>query len=67
MTYTPPYTSEQLHSEVLSFLADQPKRLFIGGQWVEGAAGRVFEKDDPATGMVLPASARATQKTCSAQ
>jgi acyl-CoA reductase-like NAD-dependent aldehyde dehydrogenase len=53
MTYTPTYTSEQLRSEVLSFLADQPKRLFIGGQWVEGAAGRVFEKDDPATGMVF--------------
>ncbi|MET8797671.1 aldehyde dehydrogenase family protein [Nocardia sp. NPDC004568] len=30
-----------------------PKKLFIGGEWVESAAGRTFATRDPATGQVL--------------
>ena len=53
MSHPLPYTSEQLRPEVLSFIADQPKRLLIGGRWVAGVSGRLFEKDDPATGIVF--------------
>jgi phenylacetaldehyde dehydrogenase len=34
-------------------LATQPKRLLIGGEWVEAASGRTFESLNPATGDVL--------------
>ncbi|MFE7718529.1 aldehyde dehydrogenase family protein [Nocardia rhizosphaerihabitans] len=30
-----------------------PKKLFIGGQWVDAQSGRTFETRDPATGQVL--------------
>src|SRR5438477_2260691 len=39
--------------EVASFLKGQPKKLFIGGRWVESAGGRTFATRDPATGEVL--------------
>ena len=34
-------------------LATQPKRLLIGGEWVEAASGKTFETVNPATGEVL--------------
>src|SRR5471032_3391672 len=34
-------------------LATQPKRLLIGGEWVEAASGRTFESVNPATGELL--------------
>src|ERR1700729_3169446 len=34
-------------------LATQPKRLLIGGDWVESASGRTFETVNPATGEML--------------
>ena len=39
--------------EVASFLRQQPKRLFIGGKWVEAASGKTFDTIDPSTGEVL--------------
>ena len=39
--------------EVASFLKGGPKKLFIGGRWVEAASGKTFETIDPATGEVL--------------
>ena len=36
-----------------SMLARTPKALWIGGQWGEGAQGRRFAVDDPATGETL--------------
>ena len=39
--------------EVASFLKGGPKKLFIGGRWVEAAGGETFETIDPATGEVL--------------
>lgn len=31
----------------------RPKKLFIGGSWVDAASGRTFETEDPATGRHL--------------
>ncbi len=39
--------------EVARFLKDQPKKLFIGGRWVEAASGKTFATLDPSTGEVL--------------
>lgn len=43
-------TREQIQS---SFLAQQPVKMLIGGQWVEAASGKTFETLNPATGEVL--------------
>jgi acyl-CoA reductase-like NAD-dependent aldehyde dehydrogenase len=39
--------------EVARFLKDQPKKLFIGGKWVESASGKTFATIDPSNGEVL--------------
>lgn len=39
------------------FLDGKPKRLLIGGQWVEALSGRTFESVNPATGEVIAALA----------
>src|SRR5256885_16480921 len=39
--------------EIAAFLKGQPKKLFIGGRWMEAASGKTFETIDPATGEVL--------------
>jgi acyl-CoA reductase-like NAD-dependent aldehyde dehydrogenase len=39
--------------EVASFLRQQPKKLFIGGKWLEAASGKTFDTIDPSTGEVL--------------
>src|SRR5260370_23125456 len=44
---------------VASFLKGQPKKLFIGGRWVESASGKTFDPLDPATGEVLAKVAEA--------
>jgi acyl-CoA reductase-like NAD-dependent aldehyde dehydrogenase len=45
--------------EVARFLREQPKKLFIGGKWVEAASGKTFDTLDPATGEVLAPVAEA--------
>jgi acyl-CoA reductase-like NAD-dependent aldehyde dehydrogenase len=45
--------------DVAKFLRDQPKRLFIGGRWVEAEGGRLFGVEDPATGEQLASVAEA--------
>jgi len=45
--------------EVASFLKGQPKKLFIGGRWVESAGGKTFATHDPATGDLLATVAEA--------
>jgi acyl-CoA reductase-like NAD-dependent aldehyde dehydrogenase len=45
--------------EVAPFLKSQPKKLFIGGRWVESLSGKTFETLDPATGEVLARVAEA--------
>jgi phenylacetaldehyde dehydrogenase len=42
----------QLERSVTDFL-NQPRKMLIGGQWVEAASGKTFETYDPATGQVL--------------
>ncbi len=42
----------ELPPPVQAFL-DRPKRMFIGGDWVEAAAGRSFDVFDPASGEVI--------------
>jgi acyl-CoA reductase-like NAD-dependent aldehyde dehydrogenase len=39
--------------EVARFLREQPKKLFIGGKWVESASGKTFATLDPSTGELL--------------
>ena len=41
--------SETVHP----FLDGKPKRLLIGGQWVEALSGRTFDSVNPATGKVI--------------
>src|SRR6266702_54894 len=45
--------------EVAPFLKGQPKKLFIGGRWVDAADGKTFETRDPSTGEVLARVAEA--------
>jgi aldehyde dehydrogenase (NAD+) len=42
-----------LRSEVTKFLASQPLKLLIGGQWADAASGATLETRDPGTGQVL--------------
>jgi len=42
----------QLHRSVQEFLS-QPKKLLIGGAWVEARSGKTFETYNPETGEVL--------------
>jgi aldehyde dehydrogenase (NAD+) len=42
-----------------AFLADGPKRLLIGGEWVGAASGRTFESINPSTGAVITELAEA--------
>jgi len=45
--------------EVAPFLKGGPKKLLIGGKWVDAADGKTFESIDPATGEVLARVAEA--------
>ena len=40
-------------TEVHPYLDGKPKRMLIGGKWLEAASGRTFETRNPATGEVL--------------
>lgn len=43
----------QVHPKVEAFLKDSPKKLFIGGKFVESASGKKIKSYNPATGEVL--------------
>ena len=45
-------TPAQLHRSVPEFLR-QPRKLLVGGAWVEARSGKTFETYNPATGKVL--------------
>ncbi|RQS24849.1 MULTISPECIES: aldehyde dehydrogenase family protein [unclassified Burkholderia] len=47
------------HQKALDWLKSGPKRLLIGGQWVEAASGRTFETSNPATEEALTMVAEA--------
>src|SRR6202453_3958745 len=40
-------------TEVHPFLDGKPKRMLIGGKWLEAASGKTFESRNPATGELL--------------
>jgi len=42
-----------LDPTISAFLNDGPKKLLIGGRWVEAASGKTFETINPATGAIL--------------
>ena len=42
----------QMHHRVSSFLGE-PRKMLIGGKWVDAASGKTFATFDPATGEVL--------------
>lgn len=44
---------DQFSPAHVPFLDGRPKRLLIGGQWVEAASGKTFESHNPATGQLL--------------
>jgi phenylacetaldehyde dehydrogenase len=46
--------------EIASFLKGQPKKLFIGGRWVDSASGKSFDSINPATGELLARVAEAS-------
>lgn len=42
-----------LHNAVQEFLAASPRRLFIGGEWVDAVSGQTIEVRDPGDGQVI--------------
>lgn len=41
-----------LSSDVVNFIS-APKKMFIGGEWVDAASGKTFETIDPSTGRTI--------------
>ncbi|MBI5669695.1 MAG: aldehyde dehydrogenase family protein [Chloroflexi bacterium] len=48
-----PLADVTLQEGTLRFLEDSPKRLLIGGEWVDAADGSTFDTVNPANGQVL--------------
>ncbi len=42
-----------MHPELSNFLAGQPLKMFIGGEWVDSLAGETFETRDPGDNKLL--------------
>ncbi|GAB6933336.1 aldehyde dehydrogenase family protein [Calditerricola satsumensis] len=53
MSVTTSSSPVELHPKVKAFLADGPKKLFIGGKFVESVSGKTFPSINPANGEVL--------------
>jgi aldehyde dehydrogenase (NAD+) len=49
-----------LPPEVSAFIGGPPKRLLIGGEWIEASSGELLESRNPATGEVLATFADGT-------
>jgi len=47
------FTDERLDPAVSAFAASGPKKLLVGGEWVESASGKTFPTVDPATGETI--------------
>ena len=45
-------TTVPIESSVAEFIG-QPRKILIGGEWVEAASGKTFDTYNPATGYVL--------------
>lgn len=54
-----PSNSKNIHPDVISFLLNQPKKLFIGGEWVPAESQSFFKTVNPANERVLAKIAKA--------
>jgi phenylacetaldehyde dehydrogenase len=45
-------STPQMHSRVQEFVG-KPRKMFIGGKWVEAASGKTFPSYNPATGEIM--------------
>lgn len=52
-------TTFQVHPNVKKFLNDQPRKILIGGQWLDSVSGKAFEIYNPASGEVIARVAEA--------
>jgi len=51
-----------MHPEVSKFLASQPLKMFIGGEWVDALGGATFETRDPGDNKLLARVAAGDQR-----
>src|SRR5262245_31509669 len=42
----------QIHQQVLTFIGT-PRKILIGGRWIDAASGKTFPTFNPATGEIL--------------
>src|SRR4051812_15321874 len=49
----PATATDSLSDAAREFVSSGPKKLLVGGDWVEAADGRTFETIDPSTGEVI--------------
>lgn len=61
MTAAPPSPAEAARARALAWIDQAPKRLLIGGQWVDAVSGKTFETLNPATEQLLCRVAEAEQ------
>jgi|YelNatPaOPRAMG01_1025707.scaffolds.fasta_scaffold03217_2 aldehyde dehydrogenase (NAD+) len=52
---------QPIHPEVTKFLATQPLKMFIGGEWTDAASGATLETRDPGSGKPLATVAAGDQ------
>ncbi len=57
-----PALEEKLHPAASEFLKSRPRKMLIGGEWVEAASGKTFETLNPATGQVHATVAEADKE-----
>lgn len=50
------------HMDIQSLLDKVEKRLFIGGEWVDGSNGETYDVENPATGEVIATLASGTRE-----
>jgi phenylacetaldehyde dehydrogenase len=61
MTAATPSPAEAARARALAWIDQAPKRLLIGGQWVDAVSGKTFETINPATEQLLCRVAEAEQ------
>lgn len=61
MTVATPSPAEAARAQAIAWIGQTPKRLLIGGQWVDAVSGKTFETLNPATEQLLCRVAEAEQ------
>ena len=56
-------TTPQIRNDVSEFIR-QPRKMMIGGKWVDSVSGKTFETYNPATGEVLAHVAEGDTELC---